>query len=122
MDVANYGIIVTNTLINAPKMQAAFNMLGRKDLEVFLVSNNLQQNDQADNMIEIGTMLGQDYVIAGNIEKRGSMIVTNCKVVSITGRNIIFTNKFVSMGDNDLVNNVRKMSDSIVESIRRGAN
>lgn len=122
MDVANYGIIVTNTLINAPRMQASFTLLGRKDLEVFLVNNNLQQNDQTDNMIEIGTMLGQDYVIAGNIEKRGSMIVTNCKVVSITGRNVIFTNKFVSMGDNDLVNSVRKMSDSIVESIGRGAN
>jgi hypothetical protein len=122
MDVTNYGIIVTNTLINAPKMQASFTMLSRKDLEMFLVSNNLQQNDQTDNMIEIGTMLGLDYVIAGNIEKRGAMIVTNCKVVSITGRNVIFTNKFVSMGDNDLINNVRKMSDSIVESIRRGTN
>lgn len=122
MDVTNYGIIVTNTLINAPKMQTSFTMLGRKDLEVFLVNNNLQQNDQTDNMIEIGTMLGLDYVIAGNIEKRGSTIVTNCKVVSITGRNVIFTNKFVSMGDNDLINNVRKMSDSIIQSIRRGAN
>ena len=122
MDVANYGIIVTNTLINAPKMQASFTMLGRRDLEVFLVNNNLQQNDQTDNMIEIGTMLALDYVIAGNIEKRGAMIVTNCKVVSIAGRNVIFTNKFVSMGDNDLINNVRKMSDSIAESIRRGNN
>jgi len=122
MDVANYGIIVTNTLINAPKMQASFTMLGRKDLEIFLVNNNLQQNDQTDNMIEIGTMLALDYVIAGNIEKRGAMIVTNCKVVSIAGRSVIFTNKFVSMGDNDLINNVRKMSDSIVESIRRGTN
>ena len=122
MDVTNYGIIVTNTLINAPKMQKSFTMLSRKDLEIFLVNNNLQQNDQTDNMIEIGTMLGLDYVIAGNIEKRGSMIVTNCKVVSINGRNVIFTNKFVSMGDNDLINNVRKMSDSIVESIRRSTN
>ncbi len=122
MDVTNYGITVTNTLINAPKMQTSFSMLGRKDLEIFLVNNNLQQNDQSDNMINIGTMLGLDYVIAGNIEKRGAMIVTNCKVVSIAKRNVIFANKFVSVGDADLIGNVKKMSDSIIESIRRSNN
>lgn len=119
MDVTNYGITVTSTLISAPKMQSSFAVLGRKDLEMLLVNNNLQQNDQTDNMIEIGTMLGLNFVIAGSIEKRGTLIITNCKVVSIAKKNVIFTNKFISMGEADLISNVKKMSDSIVESIQR---
>ena len=122
MDATNYGITVTNTLINAPKMQSSFAILGRKDLEIFLVTNNLQQNDETDNMIEIGTMLGLNFVIAGNIEKRGTMIITNCKVVSIANRNVIFTNKFMSIGEADLISNVKKMSDSIIKSILRSNN
>lgn len=122
MDVTNHGITVTNTLLNAPKMQSSFAMLGRRDLEIFLVTNNLQQNDEIDNMIEIGTMLGLNFVIAGNIEKKGTMIVTNYKVVSIAQRKVISTNKFTSMGETDLINNVMKMSDSIIKSILRNTN
>jgi hypothetical protein len=88
VDVSNYGIIVTGTLINAPKMQSAFVMLGRKDMEIFLDANNLQQDDQIENIIEIGTRLGINFVIAGSIGKRGTMIVTNCKVVSIDLRKL----------------------------------
>jgi TolB-like protein len=119
MDASNYGITVTNTMINAPKMQSSFVMLGRKDLETFLAANNLQQNDQIENVINIGTRIGVNFVIAGSIGKRGTMIVTNCKVVSIEQRKVVFTNQSISMGEADLVNNIIKMSDAIVEAILR---
>jgi hypothetical protein len=111
MDVTNYGIAITNTLINALKMRSSFDMLGRKDLEIFLAANNLQQNDQTDNMIEIGTRLGLNFVIAGSIGKKG-----------IAQRNVIFTNKITSMGKAELTNNIMKMSDSIIESILHSTN
>ena len=119
MDASNYGIIVTNTMINAPKMQSSFVMLGRKDLETFLAANNLQQNDQIENVINIGTRIGLNFVIAGSIGKRGTMIVTNCKVVSIEQRKVVFTNQSISTGEADLISNIMKMSDAIVEAILR---
>lgn len=119
VDAVNYGIIVTNTLTNAPKMQSSFAMLDRKDLEVFLASNNLQQNDQLDSIIEIGSKLGLNFVIAGSVGKRGTTIVTNCKVISIGQRNVIFTSQFMSKGESDLISNVSKMSNSIIEAILR---
>ena len=122
IDAATYGITVTNTLINDSKMQSSFTVLGRKDLEFFLSTNNLQQNDQIDSIIEIGTRLGLNFVIAGNIVKRGSIIVTECKVINIAQRNIIFTNKFTSTGEANLINNVTKMSNSIIEVILRSSN
>ena len=119
MDASNYGIIVTNTMINAPKMQSSFVMLGRKDLETFLAANNLQQNDQIENVINIGTRIGLNFVIAGSIGKRGTMIVTNCKVVSIEQKRIVFTNQSISTGEADLISNILKMSDAIIEAILR---
>jgi TolB-like protein len=122
MDATNYGITVTNTLINAPKMQSSFAMLGRKDIEIFLAANNLQQDDQIENIIEIGTRLGLNFVIAGNIGKRGTMIVTNCKVVSIDQRKVIFTDQSISKGEADLVRSIMKMSDAIIEAILTSTN
>lgn len=122
VDVSNYGIIVTSTLINAPKMQSAFVMLGRKDMEIFLAANNLQQDDQIENIIEIGTRLGINFVIAGSIGKRGTMIVTNCKVVSIDLRKVVFTDQSISKGEADLIRNIMKMSDAIIEAILKDAN
>jgi TolB-like protein len=122
MDATNYGITVTNTLINAPKMQSSFAMLGRKDIEIFLAANNLQQDDQIENIIEIGTRLGLNFVIAGNIGKRGTMIVTNCKVVSIDQRKVIFTDQSISKGEADLIRSIMKMSDAIIEAILSSTN
>jgi len=122
MDTTNYGITVTNTLINAPKMQSSFSMLDRKDLEIFLAANNLQQGDQMENIIEIGTRLGLNFVIAGSIEKRGTMIVTKCKVVSIDQRKVVFTDQFISMGEADLIRRIMKMSDAIIEAILSNSN
>lgn len=119
MDASNYGITVTNTLINAPKMQSSFVMLGRKDLETFLTANNLQQNDEIENVVNIGSRIGLNFVVAGSIEKRGTMIVTTCKVISIEQRKVVFTNRSISMGEADLINNMMKMGESIVEAILR---
>ena len=117
MDASSYGITVTNTLLNAPKMQSAFVMMDRKDLETFLVDNDLQQNDQIDNVVNIGTKIGLNFVIAGSVEKRGTMIVTNYKVISIEQRKAVFTNRSISMGEADLISNIMKMSDAMIEAI-----
>ena len=119
MDESNYGITATNTMINALKMQSSFTMPDRKDLETFLVINDLQQNDQTDNVINIGTRMGLNFVIVGSIEMRGTLIVTNCKVISIEQRKVIFINQSISMGEANLVSNIMKMSDAIIEAILR---
>ena len=119
MDASGYGITATNTLINALKTEPSFVMLDRKDLETFLSINDLQQNDQMENVVNIGTRMGLNFVIAGTIEKKGSLIVTNCKVTSVDQKKIIFTKHSVSMGEASLVSDFRKLSDAIVEAILR---
>jgi TolB-like protein len=119
MDASHYGITVTNTLINIPKMQSTFIVVNRKDMEIFLAANNLQQSDQIDNMVDIGGRLGMNFVIAGNVIKRGSRIITTYKVASVARRAVIYTNQFTSSGEADLINNITKMSDAIIAAIQR---
>lgn len=119
IDAARYGVTVTNTLLNHPRFLSTFAVLGRKDLEIFLAGNNLQQNDQPDNMIEIGARLGLNFVIAGSVTKRGAKIITNYKVVGVAERNVIYTSQFTSSGEADLISNVMKMGDAIVENVLR---
>lgn len=122
IDVSHYGMTVTNALINHPKLQSTFIVLSRKDLEMFLSGNNLQQNDRPDNMIDIGARLGMNFVIAGSIMKRGSIITTNYKVAGVGQRNVIYSNQFKSSGEADLISNVAKMSDDIIAAILRATN
>ena len=119
MEASHYGVKVTSTLINAPKMQSAFDILDRKDLETFLFANDLQQTDQIENVVNIGTKLGLNFVIAGSVETRGALIITDCKVISIDQKKVIFKNKSVSTGEMSLVRDVMKMSDDMIEAIRR---
>lgn len=121
MDASQYAIKVLGTLTNAPKMQASFDLLDRKDLETFLVANDLHQTDQIEDVINIGTRLGLNVVIAGSVEKRGSLIITNYKVISIDHRKVIFTDKSLSLGETSLVSDVMKMSEAMIEAILRSA-
>lgn len=117
MGASPYGITATNTIINALKKQPSFVMLDRKDLETFLFANDLQQNDRTENVIHIGAKMGLNFVIAGSVENKETMIVTNCKVISIEKRKVVFTDKSVSMGESNLIGNMMKMSDAIREAI-----
>jgi TolB-like protein len=119
MDASHYGITVTNVLINSPGMQQAFLVLPKKDLELFLSANNLQQNDEVDNMVDIGTRLGMNFVIAGTITKRGSTISTSYKIASVAGRGVIHKGQFTSSGEADLIHHIEKMSEDVIAVIRR---
>jgi len=119
MDASSYSITATNTLFNALKMEPSFVMLSRKDIETFLTINDLQQNDHMENVLNIGTRMGLNFVIAGTIEIKGPLIVTSCKVISIDQKKIIFTKHSKSMGEASLVSDFRKLSDSIIEAILR---
>jgi len=117
VEATGYGVTATNILANNPKMQAAFSVLNRKDLEIFLSGNNLQQNDRLDNILDIGARLGLNFVIAGNMEKRGATILTSCIVVNIARKMIIFRKKFQAGSEADLADKMSKLSDEIIKAI-----
>ena len=61
-DASGYGTTVTNMLINSLATDPTLVMLDRKELESFLNLNDLQQNDNMDNVLLIGSRLGLDVI------------------------------------------------------------
>ena len=120
MESSSYGITATNTLITTLKLEPSFIILDRKDLETFLAINDLQQDDRTENVLNIGTRMGLNFVVAGSIEKRGSLIITNCKVVSIDQKKAILTKQSRSLGEANLISDMKKLSDAIIEALLQG--
>jgi len=83
----------------------------------FLSLNDLQQNEQMDNVLNIGARLGLDVIVVGNVEKNGAAIIINCKVIHIKKQIAILSVRVSSRGDSALINEINKLSSSISRTI-----
>jgi TolB-like protein len=117
IDVVQYSPEVTTQLINALKENPSFSILDRRDLEEFLRVNELQQNDNMDNILNIGKRLGLNFIVSGSIEQDGVLIVLTCSVVDIHKAEIAYRSKIKTLGHANLVSNVKKLSDAITTAI-----
>ena len=117
MDASGYGTSVTNMLISSLRGIAFLNVLDRKELEAFLSLNDLQQNDDVENVVQIGSRLALDFIVAGTVGKSGQLITINTKLVSIGQKRTILYLQSKAFGDADLVSETRKIGESIVKAV-----
>ena len=99
MEASGLGATVTNTLIGLLAEDPLLSMLDRKELEAFLSMNDLQQNDQMDNVVNIGTRLGLNVVVVGSVDKKGSVITVQCKAIQIGQKKMMFNARVVADPD-----------------------
>ena len=121
IEASGYGTTVTNMLTTSLQSEASLNLMDRKELEAFLSLNDLQQNDQLENVIQIGTRLGLNVIVVGNVQKRGTIIAIHCKVVHIEQKRVIFQTQVRALGDAGLLGEVRKLGSMIVSAIAEHA-
>ena len=108
---------MTNQLINLLGEDAFLTMLDRKELEAFLSMNDLQQNDQIDNVVNIGTRLGLNVVVVGSVEKKGSVIMVLCKAIQIEQKKTVLSSRVAAVGEAGLAGEMRKLSQQIRNAI-----
>lgn len=121
MESSGYGTTVTNMLTHSLKADPLLDMLDRKDLEAFLSLNDLQQDDKPENVIVIGTRLGLNMIVAGNVEKKGAILIVHCKVVMIEQKRVILDTRLRARGDADLTAEIHKLSEQIRDAISKNA-
>jgi fibronectin type 3 domain-containing protein/TolB-like protein len=117
MEASGYGTTVTNMLMNSLGAEHSLYLLDRKELESFLNLNDFQQNDNLDNVVNIGTRLGLNVIVVGSVEKKGSIIAINCKVIHIEQKRPILNTQLRSLGDAGLVNEIQKLTSLITTTI-----
>lgn len=118
IDASGYGTTVSNMLINSLSADPALVILDRKELESFLSMNDLQQNDDLNNMANIGSRLGLDMVVAGTVEKRGPVINIRSHVVQVERRRSIHRSRVSALGDAGLMTEIRKLSEEIRKAVK----
>jgi TolB-like protein len=117
LEASGYGTTITNMLMNALKEDPSLELLDRKELEAFLSLNDLQQDENLEYVIHIGSRLGINMIVAGNAGKKGSIISINCKVIHIDHRKVIFSRQIKSFGDAGLMGEVRDLSRFIARAM-----
>jgi TolB-like protein len=117
LDASKYGPEVTNMLTDTLGKNQAFSIMSRHDLQEFLRLNDLQQNDNLENLINIGSRLGLNFIVTGRIENKGGILVIECTVVNVHEKKVIFTRKVQALGDSNLAAEVIRIGDSIAAVI-----
>ncbi len=121
MEASGYGTAVTNMLGDSLKASLKYDVLDRKDLEAFLNLNDFRQDDKVENAVQIGARLGLNIVIVGNVEKKGTLIIVNCRVVSVEQKKIILNTRMGAQGDAGLSVEIRKLTGLINEAVAKHA-
>jgi hypothetical protein len=121
LEASGLGTTVTNLLTNVLKNDASIFLLDRKDLEAFLNFNDLQQNDQLDNVVNIGTRLGLDFIIVGSVDKRGSAIYINCSLISIDKRREVYSERIRTFGESAIQAEVGKLGSLLSAALKRNS-
>jgi fibronectin type 3 domain-containing protein len=121
MEASGYGTAATNMLGDSLKANPSNSVMDRKDLEAFLYLNDYRQDDRVENAVNVGTRLGVNVVIVGNVEKKGSWIIVNSQVVLIEQRKVILNTRVGAQGDAGLSVEIRKLAGLINEAIARHA-
>ncbi len=121
LEASGLGTTVTNALTNALKNNSAISLLDRKDLEAFLNFNDLQQNDQLDNVVNIGTQLGLDFIIVGSVDKRGSAIYVQCSLIQIDKKKEVYSERVRAFGEAALSAEIVKLGSLISAALKKNS-
>jgi TolB-like protein len=117
MEASGQGTAVTNMLLTSLTSERSLNVLDRKDLEAFMTLNDLEQNDKLDNVINIGTRLGLNLIVVGSVEKKGAILLINCRVIGIEQKKVIFAKQMRSLGDASLRSEINDLGKALVSTI-----
>ncbi|MDO9558956.1 MAG: hypothetical protein Q7I89_04630 [Syntrophales bacterium] len=121
MEASGYGTAVTNMLGDLLKTSLKYDVLDRKDLEAFLNLNDYRQDDKVENAVNVGARLSLNIVIVGNVEKKGTWIIVNCRVVSVERKKVILNTRMGAQGDAGLSVELRKLTGLINEAVAKHA-
>ncbi|MBA4397770.1 MAG: hypothetical protein C0394_10395 [Syntrophus sp. (in: bacteria)] len=121
MEASGYGTTVTNMLGDSLKANPANSVLDRKDLEAFLYLNDFRQDDKVENAVNVGNRLGLNIIIVGNVERKGTWIIVNCRVVSLEKKRVIFSTRLSAHGDAGLSAEIRKLAGLVNDAVARDA-
>ncbi|UCG13849.1 MAG: hypothetical protein JSU72_05090 [Deltaproteobacteria bacterium] len=112
---AGYSATVSNLFMTLLDHHELFEVMSRKELEASLWRAGLQQSEDSSRVRSVGTQLGLDGVIFGNIEKEGSAIGFEVKYVEMAGGETLLHRKEKVLSDLALRQKVEEITQKIAQ-------
>ena len=119
VEASSYSLEIANILINRLKAISSIQLTERRDLEDFLGANDLKQNNNLENIIQIGFRLGLGYIISGSVDKRDGMIIANCQLINIGEKKVILSQVIRAFGYANMEKEVAKFADDVAQALSR---
>jgi hypothetical protein len=119
VEASSYSLEIANLLINKLKTIAFVRLTDRRDLEDFLNDNDLRQNNNLENIIQIGSSLGLGYIISGSVQKKDSMFIAHCQLINIGEKKVILSQVIRAFGEANMEKEVAKFGDNVIQAISR---
>jgi len=118
IDASTISTTVTATLIQTLRKTPSFHLAERKELEEFMSLNDLQQNENLDDILQVGQRMGIPFVVAGSVEKKGTVYIVQCRLVSVPAGKVILERQVRSFGEGGLDREVERLGESVGKAIR----
>ncbi len=118
LNALGYDGEILYSLISALDKQNTVRLMPRREMEKQLFRGELSQSDNLNTIIKAGKLLGVDFVLAGQVDKRGSRIVVSFKMVDIARRNIAKTWDESFASRSDIITGGGRIADVIVQTIQ----
>ena len=119
VEASSYSLEIANLLINRLKTIAFVRLTDRRDLEDFLNANDFRQNNNLENIIQIGSSLGLGYIISGRVEKKDSMFIAHCQLINIGEKKVILGQVIRAFGEANMEKEVAKFGDDVAQALSR---
>ena len=117
LESAGFGTTISQMLNEYFRSIPNLQVLDRKELEQFLSLNDLQQNDNLDNIVSIGSRLGLDIVVTGSIGRSGQILRITVKAVQIDQKKFIFNTQVRALGEAGLSSEVKTIGDKLAKAL-----
>lgn len=117
IELSAQGTTITNMLSDTLMATQCAYVLERKELEEFLQLNDLQQKSKLDNVLNIGSRLGLEAIVLGTVEKKGTVLLVHCRVVSMEKKRVIFSKLIKTLGEENLASEISALGKAIVAAV-----
>lgn len=104
-------------LTNALEKNASLNVMSRRTMEDILFKAGLPQTDNQQFAIQAGKALGVNFILCGQVEKKGSVSRLTVKLLDILNRKMVQTWTKSFSGRADMSEHIPALSDEIATAI-----
>ena len=118
LDALGYDGEILYSIVSGLDKKDSVRLIPRREMEDQLSRAELSQSDNLGTVLRAGKILGVDFILAGEVDKKGNRIIASFKLVDIDRKKVAKTWKESFDGHSEIVSKGGRIADVIMKGIR----